>query len=381
MFERLGMGKPAIASSFVLVPLLAICVVQRALTQQQVSSIVPLSHGEVAQLQAQAQAGDPDAQLNLGRAYEDGNGLPQSDQQAVKWYRVAAEQGNAIAQNNLGLMFRSGRGVEQNKQEAVRWYRKAARQKSPAAMFNLGASYYNGDGVGIDDTTAFAWFLLAQHLGNKPATEAVNRMDEEAKRFQTGAFEKIGDMYQKGEELPQSPSDAVIWYRQAAENGAPSVKVKLASLLLEGPGEPDYAEAYSLCEKAAKVQYPQGAYCVGLLYQKGLGVERNLSQAAKWFNEAASLGHVIAMLQLGQMYYEGEGVKQDRISAYEFAYLASQSSDLPQATQEKEQFEKEMTPKEMAKGKAKADDWIRSRYRHPVVLNRKVDQIAPKPID
>jgi len=69
------------------------------------------------------------------------------------------------------------------------------------------------------------------------------------------------------------------------------------------------------------------------------------------------------MLQLGKMYWKGEGVKQDRISAYEFAYLAAQS-DLPEAAQEKEQFEKEMTPKEVAKGKARAIDWTRSHYHH-----------------
>src|ERR1700680_3639420 len=119
MFSKVRMIKQALASAFPLVVLLiVICFTQQGVTQQ-LSSTVQLSHGEIVQLQAKAQVGDPDAQLNLGRAYEDGDGLPQNDEQAAKWYRAAAEQGNAIAQNNLGLMIRSGRGVEQNKKEAV----------------------------------------------------------------------------------------------------------------------------------------------------------------------------------------------------------------------------------------------------------------------
>ena len=49
-----------------------------------------------------AEQGDVDAQLNLGNMYFNGEGVPQDDKAAVKWYRLAAEQGNARAQHNLG---------------------------------------------------------------------------------------------------------------------------------------------------------------------------------------------------------------------------------------------------------------------------------------
>ena len=147
-----------------------------------------MSAGEISQLQVKAQAGNPDAQLGLAKAYDAGNGVPQSDKQAAKWYRAAAEQGNATAQTNLGLMFRAGRGVEQDKTEALKWYHKAAKQKYSNAMFHLGTAYYNGDGTGIDDVAAYAWFLLAQGLGSQPADDVVKRMKEEEKRLQPEAF-------------------------------------------------------------------------------------------------------------------------------------------------------------------------------------------------
>ena len=43
--------------------------------------------------------------------------------------RLAADQGNATAQNNLGKMYANGdQGVPQDDQEAVKWYHLAAEQ-------------------------------------------------------------------------------------------------------------------------------------------------------------------------------------------------------------------------------------------------------------
>ena len=54
------------------------------------------------EFRALAEQGDASAQFNLGLMYDNGNGVPEDDRQAVFWYRKAAEQGVAGAQNNLG---------------------------------------------------------------------------------------------------------------------------------------------------------------------------------------------------------------------------------------------------------------------------------------
>jgi TPR repeat protein len=101
------------------------------------------------------------------------------------------------------------------------------------------------------------------------------------------------------------------------------------------------------------------------LYEQGLGVERDLPKAAVWFSEAAKMGLAVAALRLGEMYWKGEGLKQDKISAYEFVYLASVAG-VPEAIQERERLEKELTHKELQKGKDKAIEW--SHKQHPLVL-------------
>jgi TPR repeat protein len=48
-----------------------------------------------------AKQGSASAQYSLGEMYENGWGVPQNFESAVKWYRLAAEQGHASAQYKL----------------------------------------------------------------------------------------------------------------------------------------------------------------------------------------------------------------------------------------------------------------------------------------
>jgi TPR repeat protein len=51
-----------------------------------------------------AEQGDASAQFKLGEMYDNGQGVPQDDKQAMHWYRKAADQGDAIAQINVGVI-------------------------------------------------------------------------------------------------------------------------------------------------------------------------------------------------------------------------------------------------------------------------------------
>jgi TPR repeat protein len=330
-----------------------------------------VSGANMAELRKKANEGSAEAQIALARAYADGKGVLQSDELAVKWYQKAAEQDNADAEYHLGLMYRSGRGVEQNKGEAVSWYRKAAKQRYGAAMFNLGTAYYNGDGVPIDVAMAYAWFLVAADYGSKMAEDAIDHIRGDVNSPENVVFERIGDMYEEGNELPQSDSEAIRWYRKATAGGDVHLDMKLAGLL-EKTGEPEsYPEIFQLCKHAADGLYPPGTYCVAALYRQGRGVPRDLPMSARWMIEAANMGHVDAMLELGEMYWNGMGVKRDKISAYEYVMLASTAKGLSEAGRQKELFEKEMTNKEITRGKQKAMEWVRDHHNTLVLRKSK----------
>ena len=133
----------------------------------------------VDSLKAVAEHGDATAQFNLGLMYETGEGVPQNDTEAVRWYRMAAEQGFADAQFKLGLMYETGEGVPQNDTEAVRWYRMAAEQGNVTAQFNLGVMYAAGEGIPKDYVQAYAWYNIAAAQGNEAAKGNLKIIAEE----------------------------------------------------------------------------------------------------------------------------------------------------------------------------------------------------------
>jgi TPR repeat protein len=309
----------------------------------QVRSVRPqLSASEVSELRARAENGDAAAQLTLGKAYEEGNGVTRNDQFAVNWYRKAADQGHAAAQHRLGVMYRLGQGVNRDKEEAVRWYHKAARKGNPEALFNLGISYYNGDGVPSNPTLAYSWFLLAQEAGNTAAEDAVKRSAEEGGRLGTpDALLQVAAMYEKGDELPQSYIEAAEWYRKAADL-SPQAAVSLASMLVDGRGvSQDYGQAMNLCRSAAKQGYAPAQYCLGYLYQHGLGVQANANEAVKRYVQASRDGYRQARMVLAEMYWKGEGIAVDRPEAYYYFFLASRG--VPAAQTQARMLWKEMS--------------------------------------
>ena len=56
---------------------------------------------------------------------------------AYKLWLPLAEQGDADAQNNLGVMYNEGQGVPQDNKEAVKWWRLSAGQRVEQAQYNL----------------------------------------------------------------------------------------------------------------------------------------------------------------------------------------------------------------------------------------------------
>ena len=59
-------------------------------------------------LRAAAIAGDAAAEFEVANRFADGHGVPQSNEQAVRWLELAAKQGLAPAQFRLGGLLRKG---------------------------------------------------------------------------------------------------------------------------------------------------------------------------------------------------------------------------------------------------------------------------------
>jgi hypothetical protein len=128
---------------------------------------------------------DPGAQFNLGVMYFQGERLPKDYGLAGRWFRKAAERGDPEAQYNLGWMYEKGTGVPQDTAEATDWYKKGAEGGFPLARLTLAKMYRDGKGVPQDPVLAYKWAHLA---ANQKAQEAVQVRDELAKRMTPTQF-------------------------------------------------------------------------------------------------------------------------------------------------------------------------------------------------
>jgi tetratricopeptide (TPR) repeat protein len=121
-----------------------------------------------------AEAGDPDAQFNLGQAYRLGRGVTADPRAAETWFEKAAKQGHEQAQANLGLsLFQNG-----DRARAMPWIVKAAEAGDPRAQYVLGTALFNGDLVGKNWPRAYALMTLAAGQGLPPAASSLQQMDK-----------------------------------------------------------------------------------------------------------------------------------------------------------------------------------------------------------
>jgi hypothetical protein len=86
-----------------------------------------------------AEAGNAQAQYNLGAAYRWGVGIDQNLEQAVIWIRRSAEKRFAPAERVLATLYEKGEGVPQSNVEAYRWSQRAALQGDALAQDALPA--------------------------------------------------------------------------------------------------------------------------------------------------------------------------------------------------------------------------------------------------
>ena len=119
-----------------------------------------------------AEAGNPDAQNQIGYMYEAGDGVKKSDAEAGKWYQAGAAQGHARCEFALGSLYEAGRGVKENWDEAARWYQRSAMQDNEYGMYALGRAYQYGIGVPLDLNTAITWYDKAAANGSDKAAFA-----------------------------------------------------------------------------------------------------------------------------------------------------------------------------------------------------------------
>ena len=115
----------------------------------------------VDRLRARAEAGDPEAQFQMGSAHRDGAGITQNYAEALRWFQQGRDQDHPDSLNALGELKERGWGTPRAIDEAAALYAEAARRGHVLAQVNLGRLYELGLGVERDYGEALTWYGIA----------------------------------------------------------------------------------------------------------------------------------------------------------------------------------------------------------------------------
>lgn len=161
---------------------------------------------------------------------------------AVETLRQQAQAGNSQAQSDLGLRYLRAEGVARDAVIAAEWLREAAIQGEAIAQYNLAVQYLQGDGISANTVRAQLWFLSAAEQGFVPA------------------MYNLGLVYLTAADIPQNISAAINWFEKAADGGQWQAHTNLAQIYAQGlAGTTDQARATFHAQRAMALGGPEVA--------------------------------------------------------------------------------------------------------------------------
>ena len=257
---------------------------------------VPRNHGAAVEwLNRAAVQGCALAQWDLAWVYLKGEGV-QDPVAAVSWLRPLAEDDERDAQYLLGLLHFNGQGVPRDHAAAAVWFHRAANEGQTEAQYRLGLMHRDGQGVSQDYDDAAGWLRRAAASGHAKAGFVRDRIYRTGKLTPQDPGEQfeLADGYFTGYDMPGDRDAAALWFRRAADQGHVDAAYRLGDMYEKGQGVPqDYAAAAArLLRWAADRSHRSAQRDLALLYFYGRGVSRDHDAAAHWLRRAAGAGRV-----------------------------------------------------------------------------------------
>jgi hypothetical protein len=139
-----------------------------------------------------------------------------------------------------------------------------------------------------------------------------------------------------------------------ARAGDPTAQTVLGMMYERGHGvERDNSAALSWYRKAAAQNHAEAQYHLGLALRRGLNGKEDVVESARWLRRAAEQGHGLAQARLGTCYEDGVGVPRDLVQAYAWFDVAAHNGT-PVAALKREELARRMTPAELAEAERRA---------------------------
>ncbi len=212
---------------------------------------------------------------------------------SFSYYSQAAGLKSPEGQYHVGLAYLQGLSVPANLKEGALWLEAAANGGCAEAQFIVATLYMQGlpelvEVTGID-------ILNYDHVQHEEIVPDMQKAaywaQKAAEQGSADAQALYGYMLSSGPEEIRDVEAALEWYDKAvAQECVQGYLGKGLLLLQRGNNADDYAKAAVYLEKAAEGNMGSAIYRLGVMYETGQGVPRNLERAVELYHKAAEMG-------------------------------------------------------------------------------------------
>jgi enhanced entry protein EnhC len=261
-------------------------------------------------------------------------------QSAKDWYLKAAEHHFAPAEMALSTLFMQEKSPLYDQKEGFLWMLKSAQNGSKDAQLALSDWYKRGIGVDADDNIAAEWLLKAKQSQQTPQTKAALWLTNgTSSDFSTTSYRLKGifspwnntNALKENNYNPAPQMDTVTReslfqpkFVMVNPNSIPisdyydALMVTLAKEPTESLVFPRYpvateemASQFKQLEGQAVLGDSSAQYSLAQLYQQGIGVTKNITDAIRYYELAAAQQDLRAEYNLGVIYLEGHELQAD----------------------------------------------------------------------
>ncbi|MBX9575879.1 MAG: sel1 repeat family protein [Caulobacteraceae bacterium] len=121
-------------------------------------------------MKTRAEAGDAEAQWNLGMMLLNGEGTTRNEREAWRWVRASGDAGYENGMISTAVMLALGQGTTRDEAQARDWYRRAAeRHRSAHALRGYAGMLIMGQGGPQEAERGLAYLELAGEGGDENA--------------------------------------------------------------------------------------------------------------------------------------------------------------------------------------------------------------------
>lgn len=177
-----------------------------------------------------AEGGSAKAQHFLAMMYENGNGVERDFSKAAYWYEKTAEQGDLEAQLTYAMICALGKGMEADLAKACHWATVSYHRGNHKAAQTLQLIRSQAGGIAAESIEAFKTAHLA---GDDEAAAAA--LQRAAECGNADAQYGYGQLLLTGSGVAEDRAAALLWFRDAAEQGHKEAAALLETL--SGPAE------------------------------------------------------------------------------------------------------------------------------------------------